>query len=180
MPGTAVWLLRAEARFRVALSLVLLCGVLALGLLAIIFVASFAWPSQNVGSPELRDYAGKISDYRVNEPVFFGEGNYWLVRQPDDTVLALSARDSGRGCTLPWRENFSLTDPATGMDRKGWFRSPCGGDTYDLDGTCVFGPCSRNLDRYRVEVSGRSIIVHYGDRNLIRATQRGKPRPLLP
>ena len=178
MPTIAVWQLRSEARFRALISLSILGGVLVSGFLTVVFVASFAWPTQDIGRPHARDHVGKVSGFKVGEPVYFAEGKYWLMRQPDDSFLALLARDSGRGCSLPWRPTFNYTDPATGQDRRGWFRSPCGGDTYDLDGTCVFGPCARNLDRYRVEVSGPDVFVHRGDRNLIKATQRGRPQPL--
>jgi nitrite reductase/ring-hydroxylating ferredoxin subunit len=173
MPTTAVWQLRAEARLRAAVSVGVLAAGLVLGAAVFAFVASFAWPTQAMSTPRNSVFVGKLSDYRVNQPVFQPEGSYWLVRQPDDMILALSGKDSGRGCTLPWRETFSFTDPGTGEVRKGWFRSPCGGDTYDLDGACVFGPCSRNLDTYRVEIRGRSIVVHTGI--LLKSLNRGRP-----
>jgi hypothetical protein len=55
-----------------------------------------------------------------------------------------------RGCDLPWRPDFSFSDPATGETTQGWFRSGCSGATFRYDGTLVFGPSPRDMDQYPV------------------------------
>ncbi len=111
-------------------------------------------------------------------PVQIPEGKYWLVRLSEHEVIALYQQDPFRGCTVPWRPNFSFTDPKTGESRQGWFRNPCSGSTYALDGHCVFGPCIRGLDKRPVDVSaGGRIVVDTAPRQLI----NGQPNsPMAP
>lgn len=69
-------------------------------------------------------------------------------------MLALYQKDPRLGCTVPWRPDFEF------LGRKGWFRNPCHGQTYDLDGNCVFGPCIRGLDRFPVRVKDGRVQVN--------------------
>jgi cytochrome b6-f complex iron-sulfur subunit len=65
---------------------------------------------------------------------------------------------------VPWRETFSFVDPATGQDKRGWFRCPCHGSTYNDAGVRVFGPAPRSMDRMQLTIdpsSGR-ISVNTG------------------
>jgi hypothetical protein len=83
----------------------------------------------------------------------------YVVRLTETDLVALSWRDPGRGCTVPWRETFAWPDPETGARRTGWFRDPCGGSVYEKDGTRVFGSSPRNLDRYPVSIAGGHVVV---------------------
>ena len=74
-------------------------------------------------------------------------------------ILALYMYDThalfrSQSCSVTWRPDMSFTDPATGKETKGWFRSGCSGSTFGLDGERVFGPASRDLDRFDVRVLG--------------------------
>src|SRR6266545_2791457 len=97
MPATAAWLLRPEASFRVVLSLTLLALAMALSLVAIAFVASFFMPTEGIAPTHQRVLAGNVGDFLINEPRYFAEGDFWLVRRPDGSFLAFHARD-----TRPW------------------------------------------------------------------------------
>jgi nitrite reductase/ring-hydroxylating ferredoxin subunit len=151
------WTLRRQHQAQVATSLGVLAAGIALAAAVFAFVAAFASPDNP--DHHLVIHAGRLQSFIVEEPQFFTQGKFWLVRQPDDTFLALYAKDPNRGCTVPWRPTFSFRDPRSGESRTGWFRNPCHGQTYDLQGRCVFGPCVRGLDRYPVEVRGSSVWV---------------------
>ncbi len=77
-------------------------------------------------------------------------GRFWLVNLTEEQggpgLLALWWKCPHLGCTVPWKPNFTWPDPATGADKKGWFRCPCHGSTYTDAGIRVFGPAPRSLD----------------------------------
>jgi nitrite reductase/ring-hydroxylating ferredoxin subunit len=62
-------------------------------------------------------------------------------------------------CILPWS---SLT---------GRFEDPCTASKFRLDGTCIEGPATRNMDRYPVKIVGGQILI-----NISRVIQ-GEPHP---
>src|SRR5688572_29191311 len=114
--------------------------------------------------------AGNVRSYPPGSKTFFEEGKFWLINLTEDQggpgILALEAKCTHLGCTLPWRETFRFTDPSTGHPRDGWFRCPCHGATFDHAGERVFGPAPRALDRFEVEfVASGSIRVHTGKRH---------------
>ena len=151
------WTLRRQHQAQVATGLGVMAAGLVLAAAVFAFVAAFASP--NKPEPQLVIHAGHVQSFIVGEPQFFTQGKFWLVRQPDDTFLALHAIDPNRGCTVPWRPTFGFYDQESGDTRRGWFRNPCHGATYDLQGRCVSGPCVGGLDRYAVEVRGSSVWV---------------------
>ena len=94
-----------------------------------------------------------LDQLTVNKPVVVPNHNVYLVRLENDEVLALWRRDPHLGCTVPWRPAFEF------MGRKGWFRNPCFGETYDLEGHCVAGSCLRGLDRFPVMIRDDRVQV---------------------
>lgn len=77
----------------------------------------------------------------------------WLVLRDDGSVDAFYARDPRSGCYLPWRPEFTFEG------RNGWFRDPCHGSTYTLEGEPVFGPVARGVDQYDTEVDRTTVTV---------------------
>ena len=119
----------------------------------VVTVIAFALPTGvKVGTARWVD-AGTVDALAVNEPVRDAEHGIWLVKQESGEVLALSQRDPHLGCTVPWRPDFEF------QGRRGWFRNPCHGETYDLAGVCHFGPCPRGLDRFPVRVRDGRVQV---------------------
>ena len=189
MPTQAVAYPSAVNRYAIALVAVLFsffAVVIATG-----FFASFLWPpdaslpasrSINVGSKyQFLSYgephfisitkSGRVLDqtHATSAPPNAEYlARFWLVHVPgSDRFLALNYKDPR--CAIAWRPDFSFQDPRTGATTKGWFRDPCGGSTYDLQGTRVFGPSPRDLDQYPVTVSGDGhVLVKVGDGALIR------------
>jgi nitrite reductase/ring-hydroxylating ferredoxin subunit len=90
--------------------------------------------------------------------------SFHLVHAPDGEVYALELHDPGqRRCVGIWRPDFrpsvELRD-WTGEVRAGWFRSPCQGEVYDLDGRCVHGPCpGGDMRRHAVSVDDDRVTV---------------------
>lgn len=136
----------------------LLVGLLALGLASIAGALIFAWP--HVRSVKTHFELGSVDKYDVGSVAQVAAGKFYLVRLTDKEFVALSWREPGHGCTVPWRPTFAWPDPENGGAlRTGWFRDPCGGSTFDRDGTRVFGPAPRNMDRYAVSVVGGQVSV---------------------
>ncbi len=131
-------------------------------------VALFSWPSDG-GAPEVGGLveAGRVEDFGPGNVTTFAEEKFHLVRLSDGEFLALSMLDPhGKNlveaglatgpCRVPWRPDFTF------RNTQGWFRNPCHGETYDLTGTCVSGPCPRGLDRFEVRVVRGEVLVDMG------------------
>jgi nitrite reductase/ring-hydroxylating ferredoxin subunit len=130
------------------------------GVVALIVVAAIAaYPTgskvDQVTGPHWVTVA-RADDLQVDQPLHIFEQKLWLVKLDSGEVLALSHKDPRRGCTVPWRPDFVFS----GI--KGWFRDPCYGSTYDLNGHKVFGPSPRGLDQYQVQVNGGEVAVWVG------------------
>jgi Rieske Fe-S protein len=167
----------ANDRARRLVSLAVLAAVCLTTMASVAFLSSFAWPQIGVGDRDVTVEAGLVTDYAVGEPVFFQQGRFWLVRQPDGSFVAFSAADSFRGCTVVWQSDRRYVDPRDRVEKQGWYRDPCHGSIYDRDGTKVFGPSPRDLDTYPVTVIGRQIIVHAADRSLMHGNDRPELQP---
>lgn len=124
-----------------------------------------------------RDPAGAARSVRVpkesipkpgDAPVRIPEGRFFLVNlEPGITpngeetpggLIALWQKCPHLGCTVPWRPDFTYGG------RTGWFRCPCHGSTFTKEGgILVFGPSSRPMDRFHLEVQeDGSLVVDVG------------------
>lgn len=129
---------------------------LPLALIAlIVMVVAFAWPTGPKSQPARWVDAGTVDALTVNEPARNVEGRFWLVKLQTGEIVALSQRNPHplRPCTIPWRPDFEFAG------RKGWFRDPCLGSTFDIDGKIMFGPAPRSMDRYRVDIRDGEVFV---------------------
>lgn len=80
--------------------------------------------------------------------------NLHVVRtQPAGSFLVLLGRDPHSGCELAWLPDFAFDG------RTGWFHDHCSGSTYSADGTRVFGPANRSMDRFDSSVQDGRLIV---------------------
>lgn len=151
---------RSTARARHRGSRLLLVSLLALGVASIAGALIFAWP--HVRSAKTHFDLGSVDGYDIGSVTQVPAGRFYLVRLGQDEFVAISWRTPGtyRQCTIPWRPTFLWPDPENGGAlRAGWFRDPCSGSTFDKDGTRVFGPSPRGLDRYVVSIVGGQIAV---------------------
>jgi cytochrome b6-f complex iron-sulfur subunit len=99
-----------------------------------------------------------------DDPQKIFEGRFYILNieeGADDSpggLLALYQKCPHLGCTVPYRPGFTFEQ------RKGWFRCPCHGSTYNSAGVRVFGPAPRSMDHMAVTIdpsSGR-ISVNTG------------------
>jgi len=118
----------------------------------------------HVRTVELRSFFDRELNEHRTIPVF-------VVRNGVN-VLALLGRSTHLGCRVediarPRGEgSFAFVKHAEAR-----FADPCGGSAWDLNGTCLEGPCPRGLDRLSTSVDQRGRIVI--DRESL---QRGPPR----
>ncbi len=100
--------------------------------------------------------AGTVDQFPPGSKTQVTAGKFWLVNLTEEQggpgYLALWWKCPHLGCTVPWRDGFGFVDPASGLDRRGWFRCPCHGSTYNDAGVRVFGPAPRSLDRMEVTI----------------------------
>ena len=98
----------------------------------------------------------KRDDLRVDERVRIIQYKLWLVKLNTGEIIALSTKSTYRDCTVPWRPDFEFQGVT------GWFRDPCSGTTWDLNGHKAFGPAPRGLDQYEVRVVNKQVQVRVG------------------
>jgi cytochrome b6-f complex iron-sulfur subunit len=127
-----------------------------------------------------RDPAGAARTVRVpkervpkpgDDPVRVPEGRFYLVNlEPGITpngeetpggLLALWQKCPHLGCTVPWRPDFTYGG------------CPCHGSTFTKEGgILVFGPSSRPMDRFTIEVQDDgSVVVSVG----VTVGEKGSP-----
>ena len=173
MPAELPWLQPYYQRLRFAVGVSALLGALAGLAIATALFVSFIWPSGV--APDARFYAGRIEDFKVDQPVYFAQHKLFVVRRPDDTFVAFYAINSHNlpnECPVQWDTSRAWFDPQTGERLAGVFYAPCHGETFNIDGKRLFGPSPRDLDRYPVVIDGGYIAIRAGQNDLIKGTQR--------
>ena len=92
-------------------------------------------------------------------PVLYASHAFYLIKLDTGEPRALYAYApfvqvmEQRGCPVEWHETFPPTD---------WvqvFQDRCIGNTFSRDGTKLFGPSTRNLDQFRVEIRNGRILI---------------------
>jgi hypothetical protein len=134
-------------------------AVFATVVIASIVVLSFAWPTGSKVDQIAWLTAGSTSDFEINQPVRFREQRLWLVRLGDSEFIALKstsphAPTPNGGCVVAWRPDFEF------MGKRGWFRDPCSGSTWDVAGDLAFGPASGGMDRFPVHIDDGIVRVN--------------------
>jgi cytochrome b6-f complex iron-sulfur subunit len=125
----------------------------ALGLVAVVecagVVAAFLWPRAR-GEGESRSAiidAGPVAEFTPSSVTAFAKGHFYLVRLVDGGFLALSARCSHLGCSVPWDEKTNT------------FRCPCHASVFDMNGDVNSPPAPRALDLFPVRIEAGVVKV---------------------
>jgi len=71
----------------------------------------------------------------------------WVVKQPDNSVVAFGPMCTHLGCAYHWEEG------------KNEFVCPCHSSLFAVDGRVLSGPAPRPLDRYEVKVQGARLLI---------------------
>ena len=141
-----------KGRWRLSRGPLLVGAGLAAVVLGLVLVVAFAWPAVLDVSPTV--VAGQVDEFAVGEPVHFEEEGFFVVKLASGEVIALSDRAGGHlKDHIEWQPSLEFED------QTGWFRAPSHRETYSLDGSLAFGPASRGMDRFPVEVSGDTVRV---------------------
>jgi hypothetical protein len=146
--------LQEPPRLAVFLGGVLL-GALAVGLLWAV-QALVEGPGRVVDLGPLDAYPTDTTDW---PPVLWARDDFYFVLTEEGEPRALYAYSAFAqlhdrpGCSVSW---FASLPPTDWMDI---FRDPCSGSTFSRDGTRLFGPSSRNLDQFHIEVKDGRIVV---------------------
>jgi hypothetical protein len=98
--------------------------------------------------------ANSIEAYEVGQPVYFEEERLWVLKTPEQEMIALYDVDPLSSCTTPWWSEQEY------MGKKGWFQDACRGSHYDLEGRCFGGPCEVGLSRLPVTLNGLTVVVN--------------------
>jgi len=71
----------------------------------------------------------------------------WVVREPDNSVVAFGPQCTHLGCAYHWD------------DKQTKFLCPCHNSLFGIDGKVLAGPALRPLDRYDVKVQGTRLLI---------------------
>jgi Rieske Fe-S protein len=85
-----------------------------------------------------------------------GTGFFYVVRLPDGDFRVLSARSTHLGGLVVWDTSGTEWAP---VDYVGVFIEPAHSEQWTIDGTRIFGPAPRDLDRYEWHIDGAGILV---------------------
>jgi menaquinol-cytochrome c reductase iron-sulfur subunit len=71
----------------------------------------------------------------------------WVVKMPDNSVVAYGPQCTHLGCAYHWEES------------KSEFICPCHNSFFSIDGKVASGPAPRPLDRYVTKVDGSKLLL---------------------
>ena len=89
---------------------------------------------------------GETTSFAKGTSTYVPAGRMYVVNA-DDYLFALSQKCPHLGCHVPFCES------------SGRFECPCHGSVYDLAGEYIAGPAPRGMDRYKVTLEGKKVIV---------------------
>ncbi len=95
-------------------------------------------------------------------------GRFWLVRTPDQGVLAIYKVCTHLGCLYKWTPSNNR------------FECPCHGSKFHKDGTYIEGPAPRSLDRFVVQAvdSDGNVLAETSNGDMNVDAQAGQPLQL--
>jgi cytochrome b6-f complex iron-sulfur subunit len=91
--------------------------------------------------------AGPVERFAPNSITAFPRGRFYLACLEDGGFVALSRRCTHLGCTVPWDAG------------KKQFICPCHASVFDIRGDVVQSPAPRPLDRFKVTIENKRVIV---------------------
>ena len=71
----------------------------------------------------------------------------WLVKFPNNQVVAYSPECTHLGCPYHWEQN------------RNEFVCPCHNSIFAIDGKVEGGPAPRPLDRYQTKIDGNKLLI---------------------
>jgi len=97
-------------------------------------------------------HAGAVASFAPGTVTAFQRGEFYLVRQEDGGLLAVSCKCTHLGCTVPW------------VEKEKRFICPCHASAFDITGSVIQSPAARALDLFTVTVENNMVKVDTGKR----------------
>lgn len=104
------------------------------------------WEELSVGAIETQPIPVDLHVVRYREQLPGQEGE-------SEVLGVFLGRDPHSGCPVTWEADRELDG------RTGWFIAGCSGSIFDRDGSRVFGPSPRDLDRFPPHVNDGNVSV---------------------
>jgi Rieske Fe-S protein len=92
-----------------------------------------------------------------------GELVFHLLRLETGEFVAVHARDPHSDCWTVWDPGANPPGVEATDRTYGWFRDPCHGAVYNIEGARVFGPAPHGLDRHPAEVRDGRLYIDLAD-----------------
>ena len=97
-----------------------------------------------LGSPlEMVFRRNRVDGWKVTSE----KSTAWLVKFPNNQVVAYSPECTHLGCPYHWEQNRSE------------FVCPCHNSIFAIDGKVEGGPAPRPLDRYQTKIDGNKLLI---------------------
>jgi len=107
---------------------------------------AFLWPRRKGPKVETVFIAGKVTDFKVGEVIYFRKERTFIQRL-EGGFLAFSAVCPHLRCIVNWNE----------MLKK--FECPCHGAKFNQNGEVLEGPPPRPLDLYKLQIAAGNVVV---------------------
>jgi menaquinol-cytochrome c reductase iron-sulfur subunit len=85
----------------------------------------------------------RVDGWKINSE----KATAWVVKQPDNSVVAFGPQCTHLGCAYHWDEE------------KTEFLCPCHNSLFSIDGKVLAGPAPRPLDRYETKIEGNKLLL---------------------
>jgi len=112
---------------------------------------AFLWPRRREGKGEKVFIAGKASDFKVGEVIYFRKERVFVERS-EQGFLVIPAVCTHLNCIVNWNE----------MLKK--FECPCHGAKFNRFGEVLEGPPPRPLDLHRLQIVEEKLVIDTGNR----------------
>ncbi len=99
-----------------------------------------------VGQPQERRFSELVKSGWQSEKQ---DRTIWIVKKPDNSVVAYSSSCTHLGCGYRW------------VEAQQRFACPCHGSFFDINGTVLAGPAPRALDTLPARVENNRLLVQY-------------------
>lgn len=109
---------------------------------------AFLWPRRKEAKGEKIFIAGKVSDFKVGEVIYFRKERVFVQRL-DEGFIAFSAICTHLRCIVNWNEVKKV------------FECPCHGAKFNRNGEVLEGPPPRPLDLLKLQVVEEKLVVEF-------------------
>jgi len=107
---------------------------------------AFLWPRKKQEKGEKIFIAGKVSDFKMGEVIYFRKEKTFIQRV-EGGFLAFSAVCPHLSCVVNWNE----------MQKK--FECPCHGAKFNQNGEVFEGPPPRPLDLHKLQIVEEKLVI---------------------